>query len=189
VVAGSLVAVPLLFLNFTLVTNLTSIGTLFAFALVCGGVMVIHYDRHSKKYDEGVRKRFPDPKFRVPYVNGKWIVPLGFVAGLIIMLYFNRTAMMDFISFRNSAAPEENWMTVGRENLPYWIFVIYAFLISAYSFTRNLSLIPILGLTMCVYLMSALTVTTWEGFTIWLVAGLIIYFFYSYQNSKLHTKE
>src|SRR6187397_2929592 len=56
VMTGFLVGVPLLFLNFTLVTNLTSIGTLFAFVLVCGGVMMIHYDRHSKKYAPGERK-------------------------------------------------------------------------------------------------------------------------------------
>ena len=43
------------------------IGTLFAFVLVCGGVLMIHYDRHSRKYEEGARKRFPDPKFKVPY--------------------------------------------------------------------------------------------------------------------------
>jgi len=185
VMTGFLVAIPLLFLNFTLVTNLTSIGTLFAFVLVCGGVLMIHYDRHSRKYEEGARKRFPDPKFKVPYVNGKFIVPLGFLIGLILALTLNHEAMMNFIQFRNGDAPEEGWLKVGGENLPYWIFVIYAILISWYSFKSNLSLIPILGLTMCIYLMSELHITTWEGFTIWLVAGLIIYFFYSYKNSKL----
>jgi Na+/H+-dicarboxylate symporter len=110
---------------------------------------------------------------------------MGFLAGLFLMIYFNHDAVMNFISFRNSDASNESWLKVGTENLPYWIFVIYAILISWYSFTKNLSLIPILGLTMCVYLMSALHITTWEGFTIWLVAGLIIYFFYSYKNSKL----
>ena len=186
VMTGFFVAVPLLFLNFTLVTNLTSIGTLFAFVLVCGGVMMIHYDRHSKKYADGARKEFPDPKFKVPYVNAKFIVPVGFLVGLLLMIYYNQEGVMNFISFKNVDAPSDSWLKVGSENLPYWIFVIYAILISFYSFTKNLSLIPILGLTMCVYLMSALHVTTWVGFTIWLVAGLIIYFFYSYQNSKLH---
>ncbi|MFI5135426.1 MAG: amino acid permease, partial [Chitinophagales bacterium] len=79
VMTGFFVAVPLLFLNFTLVTNLTSIGTLFAFVLVCGGVLMIHYERYSKKHLHGEERRFPDPKFKVPYINGKFIVPLGFI--------------------------------------------------------------------------------------------------------------
>ncbi|MEI6886006.1 MAG: amino acid permease [Bacteroidota bacterium] len=42
VVAGILVAVPSLFMNFTEVTDLTSIGTLFAFVLVSGGVLMLN---------------------------------------------------------------------------------------------------------------------------------------------------
>ena len=41
IVTGFVVAVPALFLNLTLVTDLTSIGTLFAFVLVCAGVLVL----------------------------------------------------------------------------------------------------------------------------------------------------
>jgi hypothetical protein len=35
-----LVAIPALFLNLTMVTDLCSIGTLFAFVLVCAGVFL-----------------------------------------------------------------------------------------------------------------------------------------------------
>jgi amino acid transporter len=186
IMTGFLVAVPLLFLNFTLVTNLTSIGTLFAFVLVCGGVLMIHYDRHSKKHAPGEGRRYPDPKFKVPYISGRWIVPVGFAVCLLLIYLFNREAMMNFLLFRKTSAPEAGFLKVARENLPYWIFIIYSLFISWYAFRYHLSLLPILGLTMCVYLMSELHVTTWEGFTIWLVAGLIIYFFYSYRNSKLN---
>jgi amino acid transporter len=41
IVTGFVVAVPALFLNLTLVTDLCSIGTLFAFVLVCAGVLVL----------------------------------------------------------------------------------------------------------------------------------------------------
>src|SRR5579872_1167185 len=41
IVTGLLVAVPALFMNLTEVTDLTSIGTLFAFVLVCGGVLLL----------------------------------------------------------------------------------------------------------------------------------------------------
>jgi len=241
VMTGFFVAVPLLFLNFTLVTNLTSIGTLFAFVLVCGGVLMIHYDRYSKKHSPDER-RFPEPKFKVPYINGKYVVPLGFIAGAAMLFIFNKEGAMEFLSSTKQKTPQElfeslsntqkekldefiqinntdtihsalkNYLDsiddktyqsflkasgLSKEDIywvglngfihyfPYWLFFIYSIAISWFALKNNLSLIPILGLTMCVYLMSELHVTTWEGFTIWLVAGLIIYFFYSYKNSKL----
>ncbi|MBA3647481.1 MAG: amino acid permease [Chitinophagales bacterium] len=177
VMTGFLVAVPLLFLNFTLVTNLTSIGTLFAFALVCGGVLIMHE-----------QKDLPQRKFKVWYINGKYIIPLMFLTLFFLMYLYNRETLMDFIFFKNSSDTTSNAMSVGKENLPYWIFIIYAILISWYSYKRNLSLIPVLGLSMCIYLMSALTTTTWIGFTIWLIIGLVIYFLYSFKNSRLHTE-
>ena len=41
IVTGFVVAIPALFLNLTMVTDLCSIGTLFAFVLVCAGVLVL----------------------------------------------------------------------------------------------------------------------------------------------------
>ena len=41
IVVGFVVAIPALFMNLTMVTDLCSIGTLFAFVLVCGGVLVL----------------------------------------------------------------------------------------------------------------------------------------------------
>jgi amino acid transporter len=59
IVTGVLVAVPALFLEDALVTDLTSIGTLFAFALVAGGVLFL--------------PRIPkEPgRFSLPYINCK----------------------------------------------------------------------------------------------------------------------
>lgn len=45
--------------------------------------------------------------------------------------------------------------------------------------------IPILGILSCGYLMYNLAAFTWQAFGIWLVIGLIIYFTYSYQHSRL----
>jgi len=41
IVTGFVVAVPALFMSLTEVTDLTSIGTLFAFVLVCGGILLL----------------------------------------------------------------------------------------------------------------------------------------------------
>lgn len=75
VVVGFVVAVPALFMNLTMVTDLCSIGTLFAFVLVCGGVLVL-----QNKPD------IPRGKFRTPYVNGKYVMPVLLV-GTIVLLF------------------------------------------------------------------------------------------------------
>jgi APA family basic amino acid/polyamine antiporter len=44
---------------------------------------------------------------------------------------------------------------------------------------------PILGVILCIALMLSLPVLTWIRFLVWLVIGLVIYFFYGAWNSKL----
>jgi len=100
------VAVALLsaFANLDVFVELTNIGTLFAFVLVCIGIMILRYK------DPGRRRPFRTP-----------LVPL----------------------------------------------------------------IPILGIVVCVYLMSGLPFPTWIRFGVWLLIGLVIYFLYGYRKSRL----
>jgi hypothetical protein len=70
-------------------------------------------------------------------------------------------------------------------NFPNYLFFILIIIIAFYSFIKNFSLIPVLGLMSCFYLMTELGYTNWLRFLIWLVIGLVIYFTYSYKNSVL----
>jgi APA family basic amino acid/polyamine antiporter len=90
--------------NIDEIVQLTNIGTLFAFVLVCIGILIL-------------RRREPDRprKFRVP------LVP--------------------------------------------WV--------------------PLLGIAMCVFLMSGLPRMTWIRFVLWLVCGMVIYFSYGIRKSRL----
>jgi amino acid transporter len=166
IVTGFVVAIPALFMNLTEVTDLTSIGTLFAFVLVCGGVLLLPPDTQT---DDG-RKRF-----KMPYINGKFIVPILFIVG-IAFFYEDILNHFDF---------SQGWLVV-REKLPLYLYLILALVMSILSFTRNLSLIPVLGLLSCGYLMTELGYTNWLRFLIWLAIGLVVYFGYSYKNSKLN---
>jgi hypothetical protein len=56
------------------------------------------------------------------------------------------------------------------------------------AFLKNLSLIPLLGLVSCCYLLTGMAVSNWQWFGIWLVIGLVVYFMYGYKNSKLNKK-
>ncbi|NDF14681.1 hypothetical protein EB061_05100, partial [bacterium] len=50
---------------------------------------------------------------------------------------------------------------------------------------KNLSLVPLLGLTSCGYLMTELGIINWVRFGLWLVAGLLVYFIYGIRHSRL----
>ncbi len=169
IVTGFVVAIPALFMNLTEVTDLTSIGTLFAFVLVCGGVLLLPPDtdiNNNKK------------RFKMPYINGKFIVPALFILGVV----FFYDEILNHFDFSNG------WLVV-REKLPLYLYLILALAISVLSFTKSLSLIPVLGLLSCGYLMTELGYTNWLRFLIWLAIGLVVYFGYSYKNSKLNNTE
>lgn len=169
ILTGFVVAIPTFFMNIDELTDLTSIGTLFAFVLVCGGILLM-------KNNPDVSER----KFKVPYVSGRYIVPTLFIVVLIIIQVQNPTAWSDFFSVHKTT----DWI----DKLPMMVFIITAIVLTFYSVTRKLSLIPVLGLLSCFYLMTELGYTNWLRFVIWLVIGLVIYFSYSRRKSKLHTQ-
>lgn len=165
IITGILVGVPALFLNLTIVTDLTSIGTLFAFILVCGGVLLL-----PKEEGEAATVK----RFRLPYVNGQWIIPT-LVVGIALVFHTDLAPKFSF------AGGWEVW----KHNIPFFFFVVVTVVITVLSYLRKLSLIPVLGLLSCFYLMTEIGLKNWIVFTIWLLAGLFIYFGYSYRNSKL----
>ena len=166
IITGILVAVPALFMNLKEVTDLSSIGTLFAFVLVNAGV--IKMESHKSEYHTG---------FRVPYINGKYWVPALFIASILALLL---TRLGDFLLFFQF---NHFW-----QQIPLFSFLILCLFMSIFSFKRNYSLLPVLGLCSNFYLMTELGLSNWIGFSIWLVFGLIIYFSYGNKNSLLLKK-
>ncbi|MDH3493636.1 MAG: amino acid permease, partial [Acidobacteriota bacterium] len=109
IVAGFLVAIPALFMNLDEVTGLTSIGTLFAFVLVCAGVLV-------KDEDFKGSKRF------VPYINSQLIMPVLTALLLGGLYYFNNDFFTNF--FTIAATEEHSWWTAFLEKIPRVIYVL-----------------------------------------------------------------
>lgn len=234
IVVGFVVAIPTLFLNHKAVTDLCSIGTLFAFVLVCAGVLVL---QNKPDIQRG--------KFKIPYANSKYIVPLILLIGLGLSFTRYKTESIAFITNQTkindpntfiksldsneitivkkeiSASPvvlqgkqidaeaylssltteqyssfmnkssisfnkkyESGW-SLFKHKIPMWIFLLICFIITYFCITKNLSLIPVLGLISCLYMMCELELSNWIGFGGWLVVGLVIYFLYGYKHSKL----
>ncbi|MEO6682895.1 MAG: amino acid permease C-terminal domain-containing protein, partial [Ginsengibacter sp.] len=168
IVTGVFVAIPALFMNLTEVTDLTSIGTLFAFVLVCGGVLLLPPRGETEK----------KPKFQIPYISSQFIVPVLFLIG-VYFFWNNFIGLFDIT---------EGW-EVFKDKLPFFLFVLLAIALTFASFIKKLSLIPVLGLASCFYLMTELGYTNWVRFLIWLGIGLLIYFLYSKKHSKLGIKQ
>ena len=236
IVTGFVVAIPALFLNLTMVTDLCSIGTLFAFVLVCAGVLVLQN-----------KKDIPRGKFKTPYINAKFIMPIMILFAGILSLVYNKNATVAFLTNQKkindpttivtslnakqigdikqylitndsaafsvnkndletymSALDEteyaslvdvlpvdnelkfESGFSLFKHKIPMWIFIFISFGLAIWAYKENLSLIPLLGLTSCLYMMAELGLSNWIGFGIWLIVGLIIYFGYSRKHSKLN---
>jgi amino acid transporter len=173
IVTGFVVAIPALFMNLSMVTDLCSIGTLFAFVLVCAGVLTLQNNPN-----------IPRGKFKTPYINSKYIMLALFVGAVIISFTYNKQNTLAFI-FNDEKMNEATEISFIHK-IPMWIFIITSFLLTVWAFRKNLSLIPMLGLISCLYMMAELGIANWIGFGIWLLIGLFIYFGYSRKRSKLN---
>jgi len=166
IVTGLLVAIPALFLNLTEVTDLTSIGTLFAFVLVNGGVILMEMNGETSG----------ENRFRIPYIPARYgLIPLLLLLGIMAFLY-PKVAL----SF-SGLSKGTHWLVL----LPRMLLLGMMLLLVLLSFRKRISLIPSLGMLSCLYLMAELSPQNWERFFIWLLLGLCIYFLYGYRNSRL----
>jgi basic amino acid/polyamine antiporter, APA family len=160
VVSGLFVGLTVLVVDDKLMTDLTSIGTLFAFVLVCGGVLYLP-------------KMIRQPgKFSIPYLNGKYIIPIL----LIGFVFIAKQRIND--SFSNLQAES-------YQEILFIIFLLSAFVITVFTFLRNYSVIPVLGVLFCLYLMIEIPAKSWMVFFMWMGIGLSIYLLYGRRKSKL----
>ena len=166
IVTGLLVAIPIFFVDITMVTDICSAGTLFAFCLVCGGVLKLRMDPTA-----------PPSKFKTPYVNARYIISTLFLLFLLYLFMFDRAQFLDYFNLHSV----HDFAT----RLPMYTFFIGFGILAYLAYKHRFSLIPCLGLLCCFYMLSQLGYKNWLYFTAWLIIGLIIYFVYGRRHSKL----
>lgn len=233
IVTGFVVGLPILFTDKTFVLDFTSIATLFAFVLVCGGVLLIP----AKEKQEG--------KFHLPYINGRFIFPVIIIAAVVLLSVFGKNYFSDKVDFSferkvdalaavippaqtdtaTAAAAVTGYLLAKKETdsafikltaaitgtaspagklqlakdfiskndttqsrtakISLDIFWLLMAGLSIFAFLKKYSLIPLLGVSTCLYLLTGMTLSNWLWFGGWLLIGLVIYFFYGYKKSKL----
>ena len=166
------VAIPTLFLNADLVLDLCSMGTLFAFMFVSAGVLVLETQPHTDQ----------EPGFRVPYINGRWIMPVLFVA-------YTYPCIVGWLPENHQVLSITHWANVFQEGdltrIPYLVFFLVFLVFSILSVRSNWSVIPVLGVLTNLYLIAGLGHKNWILFFFWCLAGFAVYFLYGYWNSNL----
>lgn len=178
IVTGLVVGIPILFTDKTFVLDFTSIATLFAFVLVCGGVLLIP------------RKEKVPGRFNLPYISGQFIYPLLVIIALTLILlyakgYFQDALNFDFSTNEDYLAGKASFMDLAIPKISILIFWSICIILSIVTFIKKFSLIPLMGVTTCLYLLTGMTKSNWAWFLGWLLIGLIIYFLYGYRKSKL----
>lgn len=158
IVTGVVVGIPILFTDKSFILDFTSIGTIFAFVLVCGGVLLLP----SKVKIKG--------RFHMPYINSKYLFPAIFLGGVAGLYYFQPEFFNNLLDWK--AASEREF------RISVCIFLVINLILVVLSYVRNLSLIPLLGLSSCLYLLTGMTHENWYWFGLWFALGLVIYFFY-----------
>ncbi len=166
IITGIFVGVPSLFMSINRMTDLTSIGTLFAFVLVCFGVLVL------PRLSPDIKKK----AFQLPYINGQFIIPIL----TIVFIYFG----LDRISNAFTAMASE-----GYQEFLYLIFVFVLIIVALLSFIRKYSAIPVVGAMCCMYLMIEIPPVSWLWFFVWMIIGLVFYSVYGRRNSSLAKEE
>ena len=162
IITGIFVGIPSLFMSISRMTDLTSIGTLFAFVLVCFGVLVL------PKLAEGTKKQ----AFSLPYINGQFIIPIL----ALVFIYFGQNRIKNAFSASGTDSYQE---------ILYLVFVFILFIVALFSFLRKYSVIPIIGALCCLYLMIEIPPISWLWFFIWMIIGLVLYSIYGRKHSKL----
>lgn len=166
IVTGIVVGIPIIFTDKSFILDFTSIGTIFAFVLVCGGVLMLP----PKEKIKG--------RFHLPYINGKFLFPLIFIGGLVFFYFYQPEF---FHNLTNINDPNE-----GEFRLAIIIFIIANVVLCGLAIVKNLSLIPLIGLSSCLYLLTGMSHENWFWFGLWFAVGLVIYFLYGYKNSRLN---
>ena len=96
---GFVVGIPILFTDLELVVDACSIGTLFAFVLVCAAVLRMDADPNAKRGN-----------FKTPFIDAKFIMPIVTVLIAILCMTTFKNDTIDFFTNKPQSMPVEKFV-------------------------------------------------------------------------------
>ncbi len=170
IVTGLVVAIPSLFLNLSEVADLTSLGTLFAFAIVCAGVLRMDATGLTAQ-----------AKYKVPYFDSRIWLPVALAVTAGILYFSNPNIINDVLR----PAEGQDWTS----KIVFYAFLLVLAVTSVMAVAGRWSLFPVVGMLLNLFMMSQVTLLSWQRFMIWMVIGFAIYFGFGYWNSRLNKRQ
>jgi APA family basic amino acid/polyamine antiporter len=191
-VATGIVSVILgLFFNINKLTNIISLGTLLAFSMVCGGLIVLRFKQEENSTSEAETSLVPTDAFYARWKPFEGIAKMiSGAESIFVILFFIFSAI-----FGVFMSHYETW------RLPPWILIICALpLLACYFFLQILRplnipktfacplvpLFPLIGVFVNIYLIVQLPLDAIYSTTAWIGIGLVIYFGYGIRKSRLN---
>ncbi|MEZ4905027.1 MAG: amino acid permease C-terminal domain-containing protein [Spirosomataceae bacterium] len=108
----------------------------------------------------------------MPYINGQVIV---------LFLWIGFT----YFSWERISGAFSHFGNEQHQEYLFLAFIILSLGFAIYSFIHKWSLIPVLGVLFCSYLMIEIPINSWYVFFGWMALGLAIYLGYGYRKSRL----
>jgi APA family basic amino acid/polyamine antiporter len=163
--------------------DLTNIGTLFAFVLVCVGIIIL---------------RYKDPDRRRPFRVPSGTLPLLLLGVVVFLVFYYLPQLVgpQVSIFGHQISLPALMMSNTWRYVEPTVFIV-ATLALLYFYPRStlgkrLPLgawsLPLLGAVSCIFLMYYLPPTSWWRFIAWLMIGLSVYLSYGYAKSELGRK-
>jgi hypothetical protein len=106
-------------------------------------------------------------------------------AAMILWPSFMAACLLEALVFALIDPSELHWP--GQQSEPtrqsvysvaFFLFWIICIVLSVFTFIKNYSLIPLMGVSTCLYLLTGMSKSNWLWFFAWLALGLIFYFLY-----------
>jgi APA family basic amino acid/polyamine antiporter len=158
IVCGVICALMTFAIDIEHLAEMVNIGTLFAFTIVCGSVMVLRYRTPEK-----------------PHAIMGLVIGLMIAMGLAIEGWYHGWSMV--VNIPATLASLYFIVQLCRQPVTSLPATFKCPWVPA---------IPILGIGANLFMMANLSVETWTRLWVWLAIGLAVYFAYSMKNSRLN---
>ncbi|KAG6449184.1 hypothetical protein O3G_MSEX005916 [Manduca sexta] len=190
-VSGLLSATMAALFNLNQLIDMMSIGTLLAYTIVATSVLILRYEEESPI---PVQAALPIPETPLSVVRQTFnLLGLKYPSQLSATIAKSTISILFVVALVTCVLLR--WEVSGAA-LGVLGAALVLLLVVLYRQPRNnvqdlsfavplVPLVPYLSVCMNVYLMVQLDYQTWVRFTIWLIIGYLIYFFYGIRNSSL----